>query len=113
MDTKVTALQIDGLPLGGASIRDAILRRNADEWVVVIQAEWSSDLCDRIRRTGALDRSAIAVSTAEEELTGIVRVEMRGEVAAGVVEVWAVGRGVLGQSARSSAAIGGAVRAGE
>jgi len=99
MHAEVTALQIDGRPLSAASMNSASLRPSGDDWTVTIRSQWSSDLCDRIRRSGAIDEAPIRVSTEAGGFSGVGRVEFYGEVDSGIVEVRVVGQGALSATA--------------
>ena len=87
----VTALLVDDRPLTPPSMRAATLNRSGSEWAIDIRADWISDLCDRIRRSGIISNAAIRLSTSEEGLTGVGTIQFVGEMDEGTVDVLVTG----------------------
>ncbi len=96
MYVDVNALRIDARLLDDASMRSATLRRDGDGWTVIMRSDWDRELCDEIRRSGAIKEASILVSTDEGDLFGVGRVEFAADgVKRGAVEVRVVGAGTL------------------
>ena len=87
----VAVLYVDDRPVAPASPYAATLTRSRSEWAIVIQADWSSDLCDRIRRSGVIANADIRLRTSDGGFAGAGRMELAGEVEEGIVEVLVTG----------------------
>ena len=93
MGTAIVAMEVDGRVLGPPSMISGTFVGTEHNWALVLKSEWSSDLCDRIRREGVLRDSEIQVTTERATLSGRAWLEFEGEVQDGVVQIVAVGLG--------------------
>jgi hypothetical protein len=91
-------MEVDGLLMGPPSMISGTFVGTERTWALVLASEWSSDLCDRIRREGVLRDSEVQVTTERATLSGRAWLEFEGEVQDGVVRIVVISMG--GGSAR-------------
>ena len=79
--TVIQGIEIGGMPIGLASLLEATLEREGDDWVIVVVSQFSSDLVDALRSERYPEPVEVSLKTdAGERLSGKALITLNGDV---------------------------------
>lgn len=91
MEAQVHMLEVDGSPLGIASMASATLRSDGAVWTVLLHADWDSDIADRFRREGVILEANVELRSDAGAFSSRARLEYQAEPSPGQIQILITG----------------------